>query len=729
MLAFEVFTLWRMLADERCCAQWTRAVTHAASSALRSSLCIWCTAVWAVVHLHALFCRGEVKRRLQRALRHWSSYARTTCGGRLGYNRGARIAVLQRRELKSAVRWLSRIAFARREMRENMRRARQHIRQLRAHTALGHLHGLASEVHLRAARFCLAATWRRWRRCTDLALQEQEKCAFRASNIMKWRCSAPVIAWRSWRLRAAGRSKRLEQAASLAACNQATVLMAAMHAWRHALVCWRRAQAQSDALHVYRRKSALQRWLVCAVALRLGREASGRMRLQLARTAFRALDEYRRRKMEQETWRRRATRWRYLKALRRGIVGFQAVCERKADCQALVMFAAKRRCERALAVCARRWMDHVRPRLRVQARQQHSRSLLHRSVHAFAFYRSTQFAKRQKDLEAKQVLRILVAREALSRLALSTKENMRIRHSLSGRVLSGRRCQRERTARRAVRIWSLEFRLRIHFLREQHSRANEHRSHNLLRLTWATLLIWRDVQREAACRAAPGIFQLRLRCTRKWLLQWRAAAAGCRREAYQREEALLQWYVVLCTSTLIIWQRWAAARRQKRSRQKHAAECFRNAQRKAGVRMLLWRFDMQCAEEEAVAAACVAAQQQRRVELATTAAWHWRSLKITAGGGHGQGRAWTPDRAVRGGELPCGIPALPVWSCQKPVVTARTATTEAGTAESDGLNEALRSSWTPSLSDTSWPSPVRVGPLYAAGVRELWPDEESWEMG
>eukprot|EP00435_Cladocopium_sp_Y103_P037214 s272_g9.t2 len=87
------------------------------------------------------------------------------------------------------------------------------------------------------------------------------------------------------------------------------------------------------------------------------------------------------------------------------------------------------------------------------------------------------------------------------------------------------------------------------------------------------------------CAAMPfsfGLFGVSVRDTvvHAWLLHWRTAVVSWREIQRKDRKALVQWYVVLISSTLKSWRSWCNDRRVKKQRQEEASQLFLGAARR-----------------------------------------------------------------------------------------------------------------------------------------------------
>ncbi|CAE8621497.1 unnamed protein product, partial [Polarella glacialis] len=166
-------------------------------------------------------------------------------------------------------------------------------------------------------------------------------------------------------------------------------------------------------------------------------------------------------------------------------------------------------------------------------------------------------------------------------------------------------------ARRALGVWGSEFLPARRLLRRLRDAADALRARSLARLAFSSLLAWRRLHCQAVAQSNLLALRLQQELRGCCVAQWRHASAGLRSERVEHKDALLFWYVTLCSSALRQWSAWRQRRRQKKDRQSQAAALCASSQRTTAVRLLLWQHDAKCTAEESAAALAVSQQQQR----------------------------------------------------------------------------------------------------------------------
>lgn len=599
--------------------------------------------------------------------------------------------------------------------------------------------GLA--VPLRTALRCfVAAALRRWAKLAPLLRAAQAALESRVVeedfHNRPWRRSRARLAWHALRTHAAW---QISVRAALAKSRCRQRLLLAMMLWRvHAPVlrrareffCHRRDASMESSLHAWhlaaledqerrhraealgralclaRHTRVLQRWCQCMTVQVALREFKERERRRLQVRAFAALDDHRRRMDAREQQRRRVTRWRYLRLLSYTLSAFREEVALKAIHECLAAAAQLRRAPRVAGSCFQCWIAEVLPVMQVEARRRRGATMQRCVFRALSCVTARRRIKCQDGVRAKQVVARCVLELAWRRLSSTLRLRLEHRRSLRSLALVSRAMSESRARRRVLYTWGVVYAPSRRRARRRYELAILLRSERLCRaVVWG--LLWRlRRRRELADRSGPFILRLQRARERQWLQCWQLVAAEQLCSRRQREEALLQWYVVLCSSSISVWRRFLEDRRRRKRRQAHAKELFIVSQRNAALRALVWRFHERRVAEEEAAAQRIAREHQRRIERASFAARRWRTF--------------TRERACLGGcdaTFPCGDSTVcPVSPWESPgdpddnldedrwvldaLPTRATASTSAWTT-SQTFPEDLRNSWTPSLSD-SW---------------------------
>ena len=432
-----------------------------------------------------------------------------------------------------------------------------------------------------------------------------------------------------------------------------------------------------------------------------------------------------------------ALRWRYLRTLRAVLAALRGAAQQRAGRLGLAEEATERRLAGLLLGCLRAWALLAQPGLKQRA-QQHRRSVLQaRGFRMLRLYQAWRCQKVQAALRAERAMAMLRARSAwatLRRVVVGAAER---RRASSSTELRCRACTVALLRRRALRLWRLDVGARRQ-ARQLACRARAHLSRTVLKRAWPPLVELLHRRRALARLTEPGLRRARQALALRWLRRWRLSLEVRRRQQLHGEEAVLQWYVVLCRSALSLWQKWHQRRRLKKLRQERAARSFAEAQRSTAVRAVLWRFHANCEDHETAAAARASTEQRRRVERASAVARRWCALasaRRAADAARPCG-AWRRDSdaparaqvALRVGVArPMGGPDVepedpPAALCGSPGARSpcpgdcrtppRWAEAAASAAQKAGLGSVstvegspnvLQSSWTPSLCDTSSP--------------------------
>jgi len=623
----------------------------------------------------------------------------------------------------------------------------------------------------RAARFRTLSVWREWVRGIQHSLMAEQ----RVEEAWKWKRSGPRSCWEGWRLFAQQQSVRragvaeavidfgrkyallvlssmlglwhmrviLSRRARMFWCARWKLrLNVALAAWREFAARSRRRQQKADmvltAVLSRRRVRMCRHWQLSFVASRSMHEVQEMESRSLKVRSLAALAWYKQKKSQQEVQRRRAVKWRYWKTRAKVFQALRLAIAKQLAAEACVLRVLEHKSKQLVTLYLCSWAFIVQPAWQIQARRHHDKAMLHKGLLALHWYMTWRLSKLHLHARAEAELETCHLRLAWRHMTKSIKAALERRRNLQTRELHGHHCCRVRAARRSLHIWRSDFVPMRQQLSQMRQRAMSHWRSCLLRAAWTALEQWMHFQQAQAIRVTPRLVCMKRQCVQRWLHSWQCAAFENRCSRAQREEALLQWYAVLCRSVLTIWRAWYEQRLKKKRRQARAMDLFVKAQQETAVRALLWRFDEQREEEEAAAARHLALEHQRRVECAKPFAKLWRAVARERASCELCGYSSCSMRSIEDecmlrsgcsdlagdtsadshwilGNIPTSLPMrFTTPSTDFPSDSSQTGLLEVSP-------EPLRRSWTPSLSD-SWPTPLEAGSevraLLLSGISE-----------
>eukprot|EP00929_Paragymnodinium_shiwhaense_P065478 TRINITY_DN32819_c0_g1_i1.p1 TRINITY_DN32819_c0_g1~~TRINITY_DN32819_c0_g1_i1.p1 ORF type:complete len:945 (+),score=187.44 TRINITY_DN32819_c0_g1_i1:111-2945(+) len=501
----------------------------------------------------------------------------------------------------------------------------------------------------------------------------------------------------------------------------------------------RAAAAVAEAERRRMRRHVLQRWHEWGVLHSLRLAVKFRERQHLLSCAVAALWQHRETQQLLESWRQRAANWRYRLCLRKGIAGFRLVLQRKTIRLERVPAAKAQHRRYLLRVCSRTWRNEAQPAVRLRARKHAEASLLRRALAGFAEYRLLSRQARRAREDVRDVVLRASLRMALRRLNAFAVSAVAQRRSLRHAVSSCHLRRMVLSSKRALMQWSTVF---VPLRRRGRGRlklAAQCRERTLQKTAVSSFGAWLLRAQAATLEAKRLHRRVAQGELRRSLQLWTGALVERQRMQKLRDAALLQWYAVLSNSAFRQWATWCQARRRKKKRQAEAQALHEKAQEVAAVRMVLACFDLRRSAEEAAAAANLARRQRQAAERCVVAAQHWqaaarrraaglpalqRQESLRAGVVHKEKAAVEDDE---GGALwqhqgileasPAASTSVPVhagWSPEDPLdsvllsqqslLDSLPSFAAGAAADSPELwwspPEPLRSSWTPSLSET-----------------------------
>lgn len=393
-----------------------------------------------------------------------------------------------------------------------------------------------------------------------------------------------------------------------------------LRAWKEVVTKLRRSQPSCSRVQSLRSERFFGQWLKSYRLSKFAARRAGETPELWLCAAFTALGSYARMRREKQLQRRKAQRCRWQLLLRFASQGLRRGVERARYCrtEAERLFSVKARSlEEQLFCLWQNLVDFTRNDRASALRTQH---LLMKAFQGFKRYRQDRLAK----ASANHIARSYRQKKLTTHGLVSLRSHVQLRQQVAIQRSTLHQRTRLQQLQKFLACWHSWTSQCSEHMRQCGKIAGGHRVRTLCSNAFQ---LW-SFRCQCAGHCRRRVIDLQASCAQQvvheWLLHWRTAVVSWREMQRKDRKALVQWYVVLISSTLKGWRNWCNDRRVKKQRQEEATQLFLGAARRWSLAALF-----RCHEERQSFAEQVAEQEwellaQKRATLAVAAANRWR---------------------------------------------------------------------------------------------------------